>query len=236
MRSVLNHIEHRAAEYAALPLYAFLRDAALDAEQRLAFVPGLAHFVMTFADLYAMVLREEPARDRFQEIVNAHTHEDGGHWRWYLADLAALGGDDRVSFTEALRFIWSPATANIRMLSYRIAHLGLGASSLQKLVLVECIETAGKISLESVADVGGEVARRLNRNLVYFGPHHLDTEKDHTLEVGDVRSWLLSIELDLASRVAMQAVVDQSFDAFTDFAHELLRFAQTPPTLGPPND
>jgi len=236
MRSVLNHIEHRAREYAALPLYAFLRDATVDAEQRLKFVPGLAHFVMTFADLYAMVLREEPARDRYQEIVNAHTYEDGGHWKWYLADLAALEGDGRVPFTDALRFVWSPDTVKIRMLSYRIAQLGLGASSLQKLVLVECIEAAGKISLESVADVGGEVARRLNRNLVYFGPHHLDTENDHTLEVGDVRSWLLDIELDLPSRTAMRTVVDQSFDAFTDFSHELLRFAQTPPKLGRSDD
>jgi hypothetical protein len=110
--------------------------------------------------------------------------------------------------------------------------LGLGASSLQKLVLVECIEAAGKVSLESVGQAGAAMALRLERNLVYFGPHHLDTEKNHTVEEAGVREWLIDVSIDPKTRLELLAVVDEAFDAFTDFSQELLRFARLKPSFG----
>jgi predicted membrane-bound spermidine synthase len=91
-----------------------------------------------------LVLREEPAKDDFQALVNAHTQEDGGHWNWFLADLASLGQDPRLPFSDALRFLWSERTTKLRMLSYGMCRLGLGASSLHKLVLVQCIEATAE--------------------------------------------------------------------------------------------
>jgi hypothetical protein len=226
MQKLLAYVDEKALAYERLPLCGFMDDTTLDARDRLGFVPCLAHFVMTFADLYGLVLREEPARDRYQELVNAHTHEDGGHWKWYLADLAALSEDPPQRFSDTLRFVWSDASAKSRLLSYRMCRLGYGASSLERLVLVHCIEAVGKVSLSHAAPLGRELATRLGRQLLYFGAHHLDTEEDHTLEDKSVRASLDSIALDDSIRPKLHALIDEAFAAFTEFSDELLRFAR----------
>lgn len=227
MRQLLARIDEKTEAYARHPLYAFMRDDAVDPLQRLAFVPGLAHFVMSFADLYTLVLRDEPPRDRFQEIVNEHTYEDGGHWRWFLADLQKLGQDTSMTLGEALRFVWSDATKNIRMLSYQMCRLGFGASSLQKLVLVHCIEATGRISLEASAHVVRQV-QGPQRNLVYFGPHHFDTEADHTLEDEGVHASLEEHVVPEEQRAELNRLIDDAFAAFHGFADDLLAMARRP--------
>ncbi|HWO08770.1 MAG TPA: hypothetical protein VNN80_04800, partial [Polyangiaceae bacterium] len=91
MREVLAYIKTKKAEFAALPTFEFMRDRSVAPEQRLALAPCMAHYVMTFADINAFVLRQEPARDKYQELVNIHTYEDASHWPWYVEDLAKLG-------------------------------------------------------------------------------------------------------------------------------------------------
>lgn len=231
MHRVLQRIDQRTEEFARQPLYAFMRDGGVDPHRRLSFVPALAHFVMTFADLYGLIFREEPARDHFQEIVNAHTYEDGGHWKWFLADLEKLGHDPELRYSDALRFVWSDATVKTRMLSYHMCHLGLGADSLHKLVLVMCIEATGSVSLKHSAAVTRDLATPGGR-LVYFGPHHFDTESEHTLEQEDVRKTVHDVALDDAVAAELLGLVDRSFALFTDFADELLRFAESGQRLG----
>ncbi len=226
MRHIFEALERHTNAFAALPLYEFMRDTSVDPRQRLAFVPALAHFVMSFADLYALVLREEPAKDKYQEIVNAHTYEDGGHWKWFLADLEQLGHDPQLSFSNAIKFIWSDATVKIRMLSYRMCQLGLGADSLHKLVLVHCIEATGKVSLEHSALVARDLGSRSRKPLVYFGAHHVETEASHTLEDGGVQGMLSDIHLDPELSRELVTLVDRSFEVFTAFADELLAFAR----------
>jgi hypothetical protein len=234
MRTLLEYIDQKTLDYEQLALFEFMRDSKLSVKERLAFVPCLAHFVMTFADIYALVLREEPAKDRYQEIVNSHTYEDGGHWKWFLADLTAFGHDPCVPFSDALRFVWGEHATQNRMLSYRICRMGLGANSLQKLVLVHCIEATGKVSLTTVAPLGRSFASELGRKAVYFGPLHIDTERDHTLEEAEVRRSLEAQVLDPHVRAELMLIVDQTFAAFTSFSDELLRFARQPTSLTAP--
>jgi hypothetical protein len=222
MRDVMAALQRQSATLAEHPLYAFMRDSSVEPRRRLGFAPGLAHFVMTFADLYAFVLREEPARDRYQELVNAHTYEDGGHWRWFLADLGKLELDPYLSFSDALRFVWSDATVRIRKISYEVCRLGLGASSLHKLVLVHCIEATGALTLRYAAPLGEAIDRRL----VYFGPHHFETEADHTLEDDGVRAELGRLELSPDLSRDLLTLVDRCFAVFTDGADELLALAR----------
>lgn len=226
MRAILEYVDHKSTEYETLPLFAFMRDPAVPPRDRLGFVPALAHFVMTFADLYAHVLREEPATDSFQELVNAHTYEDGGHWKWFLADLVTLGYDPVANTSQTVRLLWSPETLHTRLLSYRICRLGMGASSLEKLVLVQCIEAVGKISLTHAAPIGRALANELGKPLVYFGPHHLDTEADHTLEEAGVRSSLTSVEVSEQQSLALRSLIDETFAAFAAFSADLLTFAE----------
>jgi hypothetical protein len=228
MRALLDYIDQKTVEYERLELFEFMRDAKLSVRDRLAFIPCLAHFAMTFADLYALVLREEPAKDRYQELVNSHTYEDGGHWKWFLADLTALGYDPATRFTDALRFTWADHSTQARLLSYHICKMGLGASSLQKLILVHCIEATGKVSLTAVAPLGAGLAKQLKRKALYFGSFHVETEREHTLENDEVRRSLEAETLDSSVESELMGVVDQTFAAFTSFSEELLRFARHP--------
>jgi hypothetical protein len=227
MRRVLGVLEHRTREFDAHPFYEFLRDGSVPPRQRLAFAPALAHFVMTFADVYRSVLREEPAKDRFQELVNAHTREDGGHWKWFLADLAKLDLDPPTSFTDALRFLWSDATEKTRMLSYRICRLGLGADSLRRLVLVQCIEATGTVTLRNIVPVATELAQSTGLNLVYFGAHHASSEADHTMEKEDAKGLLAGVAVDARASQDLVLLVDESFAAFNAAAGEMLAFARS---------
>jgi hypothetical protein len=227
VKRVIRLLEARTEAFASAPLFDFLRDTSIEPRDRLSFAPCVAHFVMTFADLYALVLREEPAKDRYQEIVNAHTREDENHWRWFLADLDKLGADPRMAFSDALRFVWSGATVQMRLLSYHMCRLGLGADSIRKLVLVHCIEAAGKVTVGEVAAVGKEFAALTGKRLVYFGPHHSDTESQHTLEDAGVHRAIEEIVLDDATARELTSVVDQSFELFTAFTNEMLAFART---------
>lgn len=231
MKLILEHIARKTHEYEKHPLYVYLGDESQPAAKRLEFVPSLAHFVMSFADLYALVLRQEPAQDRYQEIVNAHTYEDGGHWKWFLADLKTLGQDSTVRLTDSLRFIWSERTAPIRMLTYHMCRLGLGASSLEKLVLVHCIEAGGKVALGSTAPAAVIVARQLGKDLIYFGTHHINTEMQHTLEEQAVHDSLEAIVVDAALRPKLLQIVDSAFSAFDEFARGVQDYAAHPEPL-----
>src|SRR5262245_32468661 len=109
MKSVFEHIAVRSAEFKQRPLFLYLGNEAINPRTRLEFVPCVAHFVMTFADLYHFFLTENPPRDRFQELVNIHLSEEGTHWKWFLADLTNLDLDPLLHFTDALRLLWSDA-------------------------------------------------------------------------------------------------------------------------------
>ncbi|MFZ5893820.1 MAG: hypothetical protein ACOY0T_22355 [Myxococcota bacterium] len=216
----------RTSEFRAHPLFAFLSDDSKKPEERLLLAPALAHFVMTFADIYRFVLRDESSPDDYQKLVNAHTYEDGGHWKWFLADLKKLGHDPRIPFSEALRFIWSEETINLRLLSYNICRLGLGASSLRKLVLVQCIEATGTVMLSTVAPVGQALAARSGERLTYFGAHHFDSESSHTLEQDESQTFVESIALTPEQITEFCQLVDETFALFTAVADEMLAFNQ----------
>jgi hypothetical protein len=110
----------------------------------------------------------------------------------------------------------------IRRISYEVCRLGLGASSLHKLVLVHCIEATGALTLRHTAPLGEAIDRRL----VYFGPHHFETEADHTLEGDEVRADLERVDLAPEMSRELVALVDRCFAVFTDGADELLELAR----------
>jgi hypothetical protein len=218
-------LEARTKTFRDHDFFEFLRDTKVDPRQRLAFVPCVAHFVMTFADLYAL-FREDSPKDYYQELVNAHTLEDGDHWMWFLGDLEKLDLNPRIPFSEAIRFIWSKDLSRQRQMSYEIFRMGLGDDSLRKLVLVQCIEATGKVSLESASQVGRQFHEATGKRLVYFGPYHFDNEADHTLEDDNVRGLLMDIKLEDKQAEEYIRSVNKCFDLFTAFTAELHRFVK----------
>ena len=231
MRRVLARVDERAREYAQGELFEFLSNTSVSAKDRLAFAPAVAHFVMSFADLYSDVLTDGPPQNRYQQLVNTHTAEDENHWKWFLADLGQLGFDPKLEFSEALRFVWGKHTRRMRLLSYQMVRLGLRVDPLQKLVLVHVIEAAGKVTVDNVAKVGRELAGATGKKLVYFGAHHSDTEAAHTLEGDDTRHALEGIELESAEATRLIAVVDEAFGYFSAFRDEMLEIAKNGPHL-----
>jgi hypothetical protein len=227
-------LQQRTAEYAQAPLFDFLRDTTIPAKTRLSFAPCVAHFVMSFADLYSDVLTEVPAQNKYQELVNVHTKEDENHFRWFLADLEKLGCDPRMLFSDSLKFVWGEHTRQMRLLSYHMCRLGFKVDPLQKLVLVHCIEAAGKVTVDNVAKVGREFSAQTGARLVYFGPHHSDTESEHTLEGADTRSMIEAIELEAPVAERFSAIVDETFQYFTAFSNEMLGFAKSGRPIGSP--
>src|ERR1700691_5842744 len=134
MKHVLRHIFDKKRTYGDLPLFAWMRDESLDPRERLAFYPCMAYFIMAFGDLNKFVLREEPARDAYQQMVNTHTLEDDHHWPWYLEDFTKLGFDGEMRATDCMRFLWGEETKENRILAARLTALIKGTNSVEKLV------------------------------------------------------------------------------------------------------
>jgi hypothetical protein len=234
MKQVFEHIAARSAEYAENPMFLYLRDSHVDSRKRLEFVPWISHFVMTFADLYNSFLIEEPAPgDRFQELVNTHLDEESTHWKWFLTDLDTMGLNPTLRFTDALRLLWGSETRKTRALAYEVCKLSSGLSSLEKLVLVHAIEATGRVALEALVPVGVEFGTESGRRLVYFGQHHLDTERQHTVEEDGTRKFLEGVPVDGPQLARLCGIVDDVFKHFSTFADEA--FARANSTRSFPN-
>lgn len=233
MQRVLDRIAARTAEYARGAFFAFLADEALEPRRKLAFAPYSTHFVMTFADLSAFVFRREPARDRYQEIVNATSREDEGHWRWFLKDLDALGYDRRIPYSETVEMIWSEHSARLRKLSYRLCGLAQGGDSLDRLVLLWCMEESFRASIGAVLPHAMAFSAQSGRALAFFGPGHSDAEEAHPIHEGDVRAELADVALPDEKTAALCAMIDEVFVLLAGFAGDLLALSNLDPPAAP---
>lgn len=227
MQDVVKAIEDRTQEFRNRPLFTFMRDSSIDPASRLAFAPFLAHYVMSFADLCRLVLREEPAKDPYQEIVNAHTAEEADHWKWYLADLEKLGCDPTVRYSDALRFLWSDALAKSRLLTYQFCRLALGADSLHKMVLIQVIEATGGVAVRHVGMVGRELSAKTGAKLTFFGGPHVVAEEDHSILDPDTRRRLQDITLEPAVEAKLLDLVDRGFAYYSAFIDEMYTAARS---------
>jgi hypothetical protein len=236
MRRVLESVEKKTVEFAKAPFFTFLRDTSIDPRQRLAFAPYAAHFEMTFADLCSLVLREQPPKDQYQELVNTHTWEDDGHWRWFLTDLETLGHDKSLAFSDALKFVWSDLTVRMRMLNYNLIRLGLGADSIRKLVLIYCIESTFRVTIKHVSMVAEEFTKLTGKKLIFFGTHHSGVEDTHNLLNPAVRRMVEGIGLETSVSSELSSMVDEVFGLFIGFMDELLECARRGQVLARPID
>lgn len=220
MKEVFAHIAQKSTEYAENSMFVYLRDSRIEAHRRLEFVPWISHFVMTFADLYNSFLVEEPPADALQELVNTHLREESTHWKWFLTDLETMGLNPTMNFTDALKLLWGKETLKTRELAYAVCQMSSKLSSLERLVLIHAIEATGRVALEALVPVGVEFGVSSGRKLVYFGQHHLDTERGHTVEEESTRRFLEEIAIEPAQLEGLKALVDDVFSRFGTFADE----------------
>ncbi|WP_437564060.1 hypothetical protein [Sorangium sp. So ce542] len=234
MRQVLRHIFQKKQAYARLPLFERMRDERLDPSERLAFYPCMAFFIMSFGDLNKFVLRQEPAADEYQEMVNVHTREDDHHWPWYIEDLTKLGYDVEGRSSDLLHFLWGEETIENRILTARLTELIKGTTGLERLVIIEAIEETGNVLFSAMLPLAEALEKRLGTQLRYCGPFHFERESGHTVDADHAA--LASISLDAETRERYKALADEVFALFEPWTHELLRYAIAHPAAIPAAD
>ena len=224
MKSVLQHTLRRKRVYAQLPFFDFLRDETVPARERLAFFPCMASFILSFGDLNRYVLRVEPTDDPHLKMINAHTYEDDHHWPWYLEDFVKLGHDAAQPPSATLRMQYSDATVQNRLLSHRLAHAIWGATPTVRLAIIEAIEETGNVLFALTTKLAAQVEREIGSELRYCGEFHFQLESGHAMN--NDHAELAEIALDEATRREAMVQVDQVFDWFTAWTHELLAYAR----------
>ena len=218
MKRVLAHITVCSERFAQEPMFRYLRDKTIDPEQRLCFMPMMAHFVFSFMDFNKYILRNEALDTPLQRLINVHTYEDATHWPWWLRDMRSAGLDKTCSFTEAMLFTWSEATRRSRMLVYELIAIAARATPHQLLAIVETVESTGYRFQSTTA----EVCREIDDNpFVYYGNRHLGVESGHFMGTDKAISYIEAIELSDRETLETTALVDRLYRAFTDFVAEM---------------
>lgn len=231
MRTVMANIMQHKKRYSKLPLFDYMRDESIPPWQRLAFYPCMAHFILSFGDLNKYVMRQEPAPDEYQELVNAHTYEDDHHWPWYLEDFGKLGLDGIRKNSDDLNFLWGEETSFNRVLMYRLSAMVLNATPKQRLAIIEAIEETGNVLFDLTAKLANQITAITGVEFRYLGDHHLGKETGHAM--GSDHKILVNIVLDEKERQEMLALVEKVFSSFAEWTEELLRYAKAHPAPGP---
>jgi hypothetical protein len=222
MKEVLKYIQQQKQDYEQIPFFQFVRDPNIDPRRRLAWAPYAAPFIMSFIDLNKYLLREEPTSDRLQEIINRHTYEDDRHWLWFLEDLNKLGFDPRLKFSEALKFLWNDETKASRLLTYQLCHYTVGATPIQKAILIETIEAAGNVQFAAATMAGRDLQIMTGQQYLYFADVHLSVETGRTFGSIAAEEFIANIQLDEATRSAAFNMIDVVFETLTSWKNDLL--------------
>jgi hypothetical protein len=227
MKPVLKHIFQLKREYAQLPFFDFLRDDNLTTRDRLAFFPCMASFIMSFGDLNRLVLRTEPTDDPWLKMINAHTYEDDHHWPWYLEDFTKLGHDDiKQSPGDTLRFLYSDATIQNRLLANRLAHLIWSAEPVVRLAIIEAIEETGNVLFALTSKIAVQYQQETGVELRYCGEFHFILESGHAMN--NDHAELAEITLSATQQRDALRCVDLVFEWFSLWTFELLEYAKKP--------
>ena len=228
MNLIFKHIFAQKRAYAGLPLFEMLRDERLDPMDRLAFYPCMAHFILTFGDINKYMLRYDTAAAcPHQAMVNTHTFEDDHHWQWYLEDLSKLGFDTSARGSEWMRFLWGEETRQNRILTYRLAPLIAGTSSIERLVVIEAIEETGNVLFSELVKIAAQIEARTRVKLRYCGDFHFQRESGHT--VGADHRELMAVTFSDEARARCIDLVNQVFQLFAAWTEELRRFGLANP-------
>jgi hypothetical protein len=224
MKHVLKKIMENKQTYSNLPLFQYMRDPSLTEEERLAFYPCMAHFILSFGDINKYMLREEPTTNAYQQRVNIHTYEDDHHWPWYLEDFTKLGFDYLCTPTSWMHYLWSDETRQNRILTYRLAALISGASAVERIAIIEAIEETGNVLFSNMLKLSKAIESRHGIELRYCGEFHFGLESGHS--VGSDRIEIAEILLDESIQIRCLSIIDEVFALFESWTHELLSYAK----------
>ena len=218
------HITARSEQFTEEPIFQYLRDESVAPEQRICFMPMMAHFVFSFMDVNMYIIRNERIDTPYQRLVNIHSYEDATHWPLWINDMKRAGLDKKCAFTDAMLFVWSDATRRSRMVTYDFIAIAAKASPRQLLAIVETVESTGYKFLSTTAEVCKTIP---NNPYIYYGSAHSDVESGHHMGTDDAIDYLEAIELSDEEFSETKLLVDRLYDAFTDFVAEMYDWVQS---------
>jgi hypothetical protein len=232
VEELLALIKEKQATFAKAPFFEYLRDTKINPNDRMAFAPCLAFFVMSFGELNRYVLRDEPTTDPIQELVNQHSYEDEDHWIWFLEDLTKLGYDESIKFTESIRFLWSDETRVQRDVVRWMFQEAESASALHRVVLVEALEATADIFLRTTQTITTEIKNIDGRDCRYFGDMHTLVDTNHTMHTNEnSQNFLHSLQFTPEERQEALRIIDKTFDMFGILISDLLAHIKVPKTI-----
>lgn len=227
MREIIALIEEKQVTYAQSPLFEFMQNTKIHPIKRLAFAPCASPFIMNFADLCKYTLRQEPANDKIQSLLNQHTYEDDFHWQWFLEDLQKLGFNHLLQLNDSLEFLWSKDTRSSRFLSNELYKNIVQSDTLGKWVILEVMEAAADVFLSHTHKITREINSITSQEFKYFGNCHLNAESDHTAHTEDASELIKNVHLSAEDKREKTILVMTIFELFSQWNLSLLAYAQS---------
>ncbi|MEG4811539.1 hypothetical protein QUA82_28550 [Microcoleus sp. F8-D3] len=226
MKAIVAFIELKKQEFAKLPLFDFLANKQIHANQRLIFAPVLAPLAVGLSDLNKYVLRDSSSNNKVQELINKYTYKKNYYWHDYLEYLEELGLNQLISYGD-FRLLWGEETKKTRSLCSAIERYAWKASPIEKLVLVEVLEGTAKVFFEAALAVVMELQHINQKEYVDFEVNYGGLENYHLLNMPEILQFLAEIELTNAECQAALELAQNVFELFTEAMNELFRHSQT---------
>jgi hypothetical protein len=202
VKRVLKSIHQRKLAFSDAPLFAFLRDESIPPLQRLAFYPGMAHFIMSLDDLSRRAFRQAPSD----------------------LDLDLFDAGGRSCSPDGLRLLFSHEPPYHRRLSCRLAGLLCPARGHVRLAILKAIEEASSVFLSITASVAQRVEVTTGVKLHYLRQLRIEPASGERSSVD--QPILSRIELGQQDEAGALAAVDDVFAAFADWSTDVLGFAR----------
>jgi hypothetical protein len=217
MKNIIKKIEGEQKNLENCHFLQWLGNSKISPDERLNFIPSMYFFIMGFKDLLTSIHIEKP-QNELEHLISTHCEEDLGHWKWYLADLKALGykswGEDLMKFSTQL---WSDETEAARQLVYKSFDYHYNnKSKVLDLVLIEIMEATFGAFTKSMEKCVKEAGRF--ENLIFFGSIHQEAEANHSagtwVETDSVEDAVLKFELTKDERLRAEKMTAELFELF----------------------
>ncbi|MCE3231228.1 MAG: hypothetical protein K0R76_525 [Alphaproteobacteria bacterium] len=214
MLAVKDHIELKEKGFELHPFFARL-NAQDDFSEGMAFVPRLMFWVMVFQDILNIIPPQVKSA-HLRRIATHHKHEDAGHDKWFLEDIAYL----EKKHILTIEWLFSPEHKITRDVAYRIISEAFHGKDHQKIILILALESTGHIFFRNIAQFVKNKGHEAN--LKYLSSYHLDVEMNHAVFEEKLKEDLFSIVLSPEEREEAVAMVDRIYDAFNTLFDYLL--------------
>ncbi|MBB6498394.1 hypothetical protein [Pedobacter cryoconitis] len=216
LSTYLQELKHNFEQH---PFFNYIKTSDGPINQRLRFLPEMAHFVMSFSDLNKYVLPFVNPSTDLEIAVNMHALEDANHSMWYISDLDTMGFNENVSTTKNISYLWSDELAPSRILTYELVGIIKNKPAEARLAIIEAIEATGNAFFSILTTVTGTAASPVAAKLKYLGALHLSHETGHTIGSND--NLLDSINFTDSEYLAVRHDIDKTFAAFYKFIDQL---------------